>query len=162
MRRPGTDSLIFSMTGWRTRAKPRGPRGSPCWTPQQLRIERWSKRRVGWEPYEHSIHDDKEGRRDLVSWNMVARSIEFNALEKSTSRVSLWSEEILVLPCIQVTECKMALQPPGSPTPTYNGESSWMALGSTARASHLDVSRRRTSPTAIGRRPPSFFLQGRR
>ena len=84
MRRPGTDSLIFSMTGWRTRVKPRGPRGSPCWTPQMLRIERWSKRRVGWEPYEHSIHDDKEGRRDLVSWNMVARSIEF-ALEKSTS-----------------------------------------------------------------------------
>ena len=62
MRRPGTASLIFSMTGWRTRAnfRPRGPRGSPCWTQQQLRIERWSKRRVGW-PYEHSIHDDKEG-----------------------------------------------------------------------------------------------------
>ena len=92
----------------------------------------------------------------------MAQSIELKALEKSTSRVSLWSEEMLLSPCILVTECKMASQPPGSPTPTCNGESSWRALDSTARAAQLDVSRQRTSPTAIGRRPPSFFLQGRR
>ena len=62
--------------------KPKGPRGPPCWTPQQLRIERLSRRRKGWEPY---FHDDMEGRRDLVSWNMVAQSTELNELEKSTS-----------------------------------------------------------------------------
>ena len=159
MRRPGTDSLIFSMTEWRTRAKPRGPRGSPCWTPQQLRIGRLSRRRLGWEPYEHSIQDVMEGRRDLTSWNMVARSI---ALEKSTSRVNLWSEGMLVSPWTLITECRMASQPPGSPTPTCDGDRNLRASGSTARAAHLEVSRRRTSPTAIGRRPPSFFLQGRR
>ena len=34
----GTSSLIRSIMGWRVRAKPRGPRGSPCWTPLWLRI----------------------------------------------------------------------------------------------------------------------------
>ena len=28
--RPGTSALIFSMNGWRVRANPKGPKGSPC------------------------------------------------------------------------------------------------------------------------------------
>ena len=34
--REGTSALIRSMIGWRVRANPSGPRGSPCCTPQQL------------------------------------------------------------------------------------------------------------------------------
>ena len=47
IRRPGTNSLIFLMMGWSTSAKPRGPNGSPCWTPQQLWIGRSSRSRMG-------------------------------------------------------------------------------------------------------------------
>ena len=43
IRRLGTSRLIRSTIGWRAKAKPRGPKGSPCWTPQQLRIV-WSPR----------------------------------------------------------------------------------------------------------------------
>ena len=35
---PGTSSLILFVTGWRVRGNPRGPRGSPYWTLQQLRM----------------------------------------------------------------------------------------------------------------------------
>ena len=36
--KPGTFSLISWMRGWSVMANPSGPRGSPCWTPQQLYI----------------------------------------------------------------------------------------------------------------------------
>ena len=36
------------------------------------------------------------------------------------------------------------------------------ASGSTALATHFEVRRRRTSPMAIGRKPPFFFLHGKR
>ena len=37
-------TLIFSMRRWRIKAKPSGPKGSPCCTPQQLRIESLPRR----------------------------------------------------------------------------------------------------------------------
>ena len=37
--RPGTSSWILSMMGCRRMEKAKGPKGSPCWTPVQLRIE---------------------------------------------------------------------------------------------------------------------------
>ena len=37
--RLGTSALIRSTMGWRVKANPSGPRGSPCYTPQQLRME---------------------------------------------------------------------------------------------------------------------------
>ena len=43
-----TSLFILSTIGWSVKVKHRGPRGSPCWTPQQLRIV-WSPRcRRGW------------------------------------------------------------------------------------------------------------------
>ena len=42
--RSGTSDLIRSTMGWRERAKPSGPKGSPCCTPQQLRTVSWPRR----------------------------------------------------------------------------------------------------------------------
>ncbi len=36
-----TSVLILSTIGWRVRAKPRGPRGSPCWTGYDYTIEEY-------------------------------------------------------------------------------------------------------------------------
>ena len=54
----------------------------------------------------------------------------------------------------------MASQPAESPTPTCSGDKILRALCSIHRAAHLEVSRWKTSPTLIGRRP-SFFCMAR-
>ena len=53
----------------------------------------------------------------------------------------------------------MASQPPLTFTPSCKGASTERAAGRAARARHFDTNRHRTSPTAIGRRRPFFFLQ---
>ena len=45
IRSPGTSCLIRLIIGFRARAKPRGPKGSPWWTPQQLEIWQSPKKR---------------------------------------------------------------------------------------------------------------------
>ena len=57
------------------------------------------------------------------------------------------------------TAWMMASQPPLTLTPNCKGARTERAEDRTAWARHLDTRRRRTSPTAIGRRPPFFFLQ---
>ena len=56
----------------------------------------------------------------------------------------------------------MASHPAFTPTATWRGVMAWRASVSTDREMHIEVSRRRTFPTAIGRRLPPFLLQGRR
>ena len=56
----------------------------------------------------------------------------------------------------------MASHPIITPTPTWRGEKVEIATSWTARDRHFDVRRRRTSPTAMGRRRPFFFTQARR
>ena len=55
----------------------------------------------------------------------------------------------------------MASQPPLTPTPSCRGVSVEMAEWRAALARHFEVSRRRTSPTAMGRCPPLFFREAR-
>ena len=53
----------------------------------------------------------------------------------------------------------MASQPPLTFTPSCKGASTERVAGRAVRARHFDTNRRRTSPTAIGRRRPFFFVQ---
>ena len=85
-RRPGTDSLINLIMGRRTEG------GQEVkWvtllntvTTQDGLILRWT---IHWEPCEISIQEAMDGIQDLTSWNMADRSVNLNALEKSTRRV---------------------------------------------------------------------------
>ena len=56
----------------------------------------------------------------------------------------------------------MASHPILTPTLTWRGERVEIASSWTARDGNFDVRRRRTSPTAMGWRPPLFFSQVRR
>ena len=46
--RVSTSALMLSTMGWRVRANPNGPNGSPCCTPQQLWMMSLPKWRKGW------------------------------------------------------------------------------------------------------------------
>jgi hypothetical protein len=50
-------------------------------------------------------------------------------------------------------------QPPRTPTPNWKGERAEEDAFIEAKQQHFEVMRRRVSPTAIGRTPPSFFCK---
>ena len=92
--------------------------------------------------------------------NMQPRSMLLKALEKSSRRVQRSPDLVDGSSNTRQTEWAMASHPILTPTPTWRGveiASSW-----TARERHCDIRWRRTSPTAMGRRPPLFFSQARR
>ena len=99
-------------------------------------------------------------RSDTAS--LRVSSMELKAFEKSTRRMKRSSGRILGSSRQLETEWTMASHPDEKPTPNCRGAKTSSASHWVALAVHLEVSRRRTSPTAIGRRPPHFFLQGNR
>ena len=89
-------------------------------------------------------------------WNACA-----DFLEKSSRRVQRSPDLVDGSSNTLETEWTMASHPILTPTPTWRGEKVEIATSWTARDRHFDVRRRRTSPTAMGRRRP-FFTQARR
>ena len=83
-------------------------------------------------------------------------------LEKSSRRVQRSPDLVDGYSNTLETEWTMASHPILTPTPTWRGEKVEIATSWMARDRHFDVRRRRTSPTAMGRRRPFFFTQARR
>ena len=89
---------------------------------------------------------------DCIAW----RSTELNAFETSTWRTcnpglafsSLWSFRLI---------CSVA---PRTPTPIWSGAKTSVSCEDRRCCSTLEVRRRRTSPTAMGRTPPQGFNKG--
>ena len=95
-----------------------------------------------------------------ISSNMQPRSLLLKALEKSSRRVQRSSDLVDGSCNTRETEWTMASHPILTPTPTWRGERVEIASSWTAQDRHFK--RLRTSPTAMGRRPPLFFSQARR
>ena len=81
--------------------------------------------------------------------NIFSRLRLLKALEKSNSKdqPQLGGEEDIRLE----TAWTMASHPPLTPTPSWRGVREVEARERETMARHLEMSRRRTSPTAIGR-----------
>ena len=99
--------------------------------------------------------------RDRISLNMTPRSTMLKALEKSTSRIMRSAGKMVESTRTLDTECTIASQLAETPTPSCRGGRILDTCLNT-RETHLDVKRWSTPPTAMGRRPPHFFLQGKR
>ena len=97
-----------------------------------------------------------------TSKNMECLSMELKAFEKSRRRVHYSLGGMLASLWTEFTACTMASDPTLTPTPNWSGVRVSMASDRARWERHLDVRRRRTSPTAMGRRPPPFFLDARR
>ena len=106
-----------------------------------------------------SNHGDREGNRALTSLNIFERSMELNALLKSIRRVQHSSGLEFGSSRTQETEWTMTSHPDFTPTPSWWGERTWMASCFRAAERDLETSRRKTSPTAMGRKPPPFFCR---
>ena len=106
----------------------------------------------------------EEGREALSQFqcDKGQPEVELNALEKSTRRMKCFSGGILLSSRQLATVCIMALHPEGIPTPNCKGIRNSRASDWTDLVAHFEVKRRITSPTTMCRRPPFFFLQGRR
>ena len=89
---------------------------------------------------------------------MQPRSMLLKALEKSSRRVQRSPDLVDGSSNTLETEWTMASHPILTPTPTWRGERVEIDSSWTARDRHFDVRRRRTSPTAMGRRLTTLLL----
>ena len=85
-----------------------------------------------------------------------------NALMKSSWRNHLESSGIRGSLKLARTAWMIASAPARTPTPTWDGERKRDARSDISKARTLETRRRRTSPTAMGRWPPSFLLMAKR
>ena len=121
------------------------------------------------------------GMRAVISSNIFSQLMLLKVLEKSRRRFHqssgwmVWSPCTLVTAWIVrlhggvllssytlVTAWTMASHPTETPTPSCRGVRDLTASLRTARETHFEVSLCRTSPTAIGCRPPFFFFEANR
>src|SRR6267154_5514517 len=159
-KKPVTMSQPQSLSrGWAVTQNKRGPSGSPCCTPSfDHRVLSPNQRQEG-APYAARTKASKSGHVDATASQTLSRRIVLKAFAKlsftNACPSALWSRKNLAA-------CTRASPPPFAPTPSWNGAKRGAHIGVTTELTALATSLLRVRPTAMGRRPPSFFLKGNR
>ena len=106
----------------------------------------------------HSNQADNDGTRALISSNIASLEMQLKVFLKSRRSILHSFEGMEGSSSVLATEWTMASHPTRTPTLSCRGVRILKASSCAKRERHLEVSRRSTSPTAIGRWPPPFFL----